>query len=88
MANLNRGKVLIFEDLIEGPPFWYSKILSNFISFFTFFDPENFMCLAEKVKKFIFWPPCLRGTLSSWYPQIWLNLIFPLYLSTLKILLV
>ena len=45
----------------------------NFVKFFIFFVlayPENFMRLAWVARKFEFWWPRLRGTLSLWYPQI------------------
>ena len=39
--------------------------------------PENFMSLAQKVKKFKFWRPCLKGTSHSDTPKFCQILYFP-----------
>ena len=46
-----------FKNLVHrlrGPPFWYPKILSNFISFFIMDYAENFMRLLSVVKSLNF----------------------------------
>ena len=54
-------------------------LFPNFVKFylFMFAYPENFMSLAQKVKKFKFWRPCLKGTPHSDTPKFCQILYFP-----------
>ena len=49
--------------------FWYPQI--KYYLIFIIVNPENFMCLTCKVKKFWILAALFVGDLPFWYPKIW-----------------
>ena len=56
------------------------------LSFLHIVYPENFMCIAQAIKKFEFWNPRLRRTPIVEPPNFGKRYIFYIYLRILRIL--